>query len=81
MPHASDADPCNFKCQRSWHAPGLWTWRPSCLPARITMHLAFRKVAAAFGHATFNNDAALVRDFGKARQTEIAPAAAIPATM
>jgi len=41
---------------------------PSCLPApKCTMQLPFRKVAAAFGHATFNNDAALVRGFGKAR--------------
>src|SRR5215471_791641 len=31
--------------------------RPEC-----TTQLAFRKVAAAFGHATFNNDAALVRN-------------------
>ena len=24
--------PCS-ECQRRWHALGLWTWRPSCLPA------------------------------------------------
>ena len=32
MPPPSDADP-NFKCQRTWHLLGLWTWQPSCLPA------------------------------------------------
>jgi hypothetical protein len=67
MPPPSDADP-NFKCQRTWHPP--WPLdMAAVLPSRpeCTTQLAFRKVAAAFDHATFNNDAALVRGFGKAR--------------
>ena len=67
MPHASDSEPqfqVPAQLARPWplDMAAVLPSRPEC-----TMHLAFRKVAAAFGHATFNNDAALVRGFGKAR--------------